>query len=72
MPDAYERTKEEYYRHASIYLHLKPNEHFGIAVLDAVATATISITPRSGGQWVDILEEGKYGPGFEGIAEIQG
>ena len=70
VPDADEKTKEEYYKHASIYLHLKPNEHFGIAVLDAVATAAIPIVPRTGGPWIDIVEEGKYGLGYSKIEEI--
>ncbi len=70
IPDIDERTKEELYKHASIYLHLKPNEHFGIAVLDAIATATIPIVPRSGGPWTDIVEEGKYGLGYTNTEEI--
>ncbi|WP_243669157.1 hypothetical protein [Vulcanisaeta sp. JCM 16161] len=53
-----------------MYLHLKPNEHFGIAVLDAIATATIPIVPRTGGPWTDIVEEGKYGLGYTNIEEI--
>jgi glycosyltransferase involved in cell wall biosynthesis len=72
VPDADEKTKEEYYKHASIYLHLKPNEHFGISVLDAIATATIPIVPRTGGPWTDITEEGKYGLGYSKIEEIPG
>ncbi|BDR91647.1 glycosyltransferase family 4 protein [Vulcanisaeta souniana] len=70
MPDIDEKTKEELYKHASIYLHLKLNEHFGIAVLDAIATATIPIVPRTGGPWTDIVEEGKYGLGYTNTEEI--
>ena len=70
MPDIDEKTKEELYRHASIYLHLKTKEHFGIAVLDAIATATIPIVPKTGGPWTDITEEGKYGLGYTNTEEI--
>jgi Glycosyltransferase len=70
IPNADEKTKEEYYKHASTYLHLKRNEHFGIAVLDAIATAAIPITPKTGGPWTDLLEEGKYGLGYNTIEEI--
>ncbi|WP_069808209.1 glycosyltransferase family 4 protein [Vulcanisaeta thermophila] len=70
MPDVDERTKEELYKGASIYLHLNRKENFGIAVLDAVASGTIPITPRSGAPWTDILEEGRYGLGYTGIDEV--
>jgi glycosyltransferase involved in cell wall biosynthesis len=70
IPNADEKTKWEYYKHASIYLHLKQNEHFGIAVLDAIATATIPIVPKTGGPWTDITEEGKYGLGYVTTTEI--
>ncbi len=70
MPDIDEKTKEELYKHASIYLHFRRNENFGIAVLDAIATATIPIVPRAGGPWTDIIEEGKYGLGYTNTEEI--
>ncbi len=70
MPDIDEKTKEELYKHASIYLHFRRNENFGIAVLDAIATATIPIVPRTGGPWTDIVEEGKYGLGYTNTEEI--
>ena len=70
MPDIDERTKKELYKHASIYLHFKRNENFGIAVLDAIATATIPIVPKVGGPWIDIVEEGKYGLGYVNIEDL--
>ncbi len=48
---------------AKIYLHSMPNEHFGTAIVEAMAAGCIPIVHKSGGPWIDILDQqqGEYG-----------
>jgi len=48
---------------AKIYLHAMPNEHFGTAIVEAMASGCIPIVHKSGGPWLDILDQkqGEYG-----------
>jgi len=39
-----------------VYLHVMPNEHFGIAVVEAMAAGLVPVVHRSGGPWIDILQ----------------
>jgi alpha-1,2-mannosyltransferase len=52
---------------AKLYLHTMPNEHFGTAIVEAMASGCIPIVHKSGGPWLDILEQtqGKYGYAYE-------
>jgi glycosyltransferase involved in cell wall biosynthesis len=52
---------------AKIYLHAMPNEHFGTAIVEAMAAGCIPIVHKSGGPWLDILEQkqGEYGYAYE-------
>jgi len=54
---------------SKIYLHPMPNEHFGTAIVEAMATGCIPIVDKSGGPWLDILDQkqGKYGYAYENI-----
>jgi alpha-1,2-mannosyltransferase len=56
---------------AKIYLHLMPNEHFGTAIVESMASGCIPIVHRSGGPWLDILEkkQGEYGYAYETLEE---
>ena len=48
---------------AKIYLHTMPMDHFGISVVEAMASGSVPVVPRSGGPWTDILDkrQGAYG-----------
>ena len=48
---------------AKIYLHAMPNEHFGTAIVEAMASGCVPIVHKSGGPWLDILDQkqGEYG-----------
>jgi len=48
---------------AKVYLHVMPNDHFGISAVEAMASGCVPVVHRSGGPWWDILEgmEGEYG-----------
>jgi len=42
---------------AKVYLHVMPYDHFGISVVEAMASGCVPVVHRSGGPWTDILEE---------------
>ncbi|MEM2145041.1 MAG: glycosyltransferase [Candidatus Jordarchaeaceae archaeon] len=69
VPNASHRTKEILLSKAKIYLHPRKNEYFGIAVVEAMAAGSIPLVHRSGGPWIDILnqEQGVYGYSYEDI-----
>lgn len=48
---------------AKVYLHIMPQDHFGISVVEAMASGCVPVVHKSGGPWTDILEEqqGTYG-----------
>jgi glycosyltransferase involved in cell wall biosynthesis len=48
---------------AKAYLHIMPYDHFGISVVEAMASGCVPVVHRSGGPWTDILDEqqGTYG-----------
>lgn len=48
---------------AKVYLHIMPQDHFGISVVEAMAAGCVPVVHKSGGPWTDILEEqqGIYG-----------
>jgi glycosyltransferase involved in cell wall biosynthesis len=54
------------YARATVFLHAMKNEHFGIAVIEAMAAGLIPVVHRSGGPWEDILQgkQGTYGYSF--------
>jgi len=56
---------------AKVYLHVMPNEHFGTAIVEAMASGCVPIVHQSGGPWLDILdqEQGKYGYAFRSPRE---
>ncbi len=52
-----------------IFFHGYVGEHFGIAVVEAMGSGCVPIVPKSGGQWTDIIENGKYGFGYDNLEE---
>jgi glycosyltransferase involved in cell wall biosynthesis len=54
---------------ARVFLHATINEHWGIAVAEAMARGLPVVVHRSGGAWSDLLEEGKNGLGYETAEE---
>jgi len=44
------------YARAKVFLHAMKNEHFGIAVVEAMAAGLVPVVHRSGGPWEDILQ----------------
>ena len=54
---------------ARVFLHATINEHWGIAVAEAMARGLPVVVHKSGGTWSDIAEEGKYGLGYGGAEE---
>lgn len=65
---------EDFTKHlsnAKAYLHVMPQDHFGISVVEAMASGCVPVVHRSGGPWVDILDQqqGKYGFSYSTAAE---
>ncbi|MEM2146881.1 MAG: glycosyltransferase [Candidatus Jordarchaeaceae archaeon] len=56
---------------AKIYLHTVPFEHFGISIVEAMASGCIPLVHRSGGPWLDILnqQQGKNGFSYATVEE---
>lgn len=56
---------------AKVYLHTMINEHFGISIVEAIASGLIPVVHKSGGPWKDILEEkqGLHGFAFKTVTE---
>ena len=44
-------------------------EHFGIAVVEAMAAGLVPVVHMSGGPWNDIIYHGKYGYGYHSLEE---
>jgi len=68
--DISEEQKMNLLRKAKIYLHTMKYEHFGIAIVEGMAAGLIPIVHKSGGPWIDIIERGKYGFGFENLEDV--
>ena len=56
---------------AKVYLHVMPHDHFGISVVEAMASGCVPVVHRSGGPWLDILDgqQGKYGFSYTSAKE---
>jgi len=67
MPNVKRSRLIELLATAKVYLHVMPSEHFGISIIEAMAAGCIPIVRRSGGPWLDILDQkqGKYGFSYE-------
>lgn len=54
---------------ATLFLHPMGNEHFGIAIVEAMAAGCIPIVHNSGGP-IEIIQEGKYGFTYNSPSEL--
>ncbi|PLC68376.1 glycosyl transferase [Vulcanisaeta sp. EB80] len=54
---------------ARVFLHATINEHWGIAVAEAMARGLPVVVHRSGGAWSDLAMNGEVGLGYEGVDE---
>jgi len=54
------------YGRSKVFLHAMRGEHFGIAVVEAMASGLVPVVHMSGGSWNDILDRGRYGFGYTG------
>lgn len=56
---------------AKIYLHTVKFEHFGISIVEAMASGCVPLVHRSGGPWLDILnaQQGKNGFSYATVEE---
>jgi len=59
---------------AKVYLHTMPFDHFGISVVEAMASGCVPVVHRSGGPWTDILDakQGAYGFSYSTPSEAAG
>jgi glycosyltransferase involved in cell wall biosynthesis len=54
---------------ARAFLHATINEHWGIAVAEAMARGLPIVVHKSGGTWSDLASEGFYGLGYTNVEE---
>ena len=56
---------------AKVYLHVMPHDHFGISVVEGMASGCVPVVSQSGGPWLDILDsqQGKYGFSYRSAEE---
>lgn len=64
IPNPSEDKKNELFSEATVYLHTKFSENYGLSVAEAIGFGCIPIVPKNGGPWEDIVEFGKYGFGY--------
>lgn len=67
FPNAPHELKLELLSRSKVLLHLMPYEHFGIVVVEGQVSGCIPVVHKSGGQWTDVAEEGRYGIGFDDL-----
>jgi len=69
LPNAPSSLKSSVFGKAKVFLHATINEHWGIAVSEAMARGLPVVVHRSGGAWSDLAEHGKRGIGYESEEE---
>lgn len=69
LPNIEEEIKMVLLKTSKVYLHPMKYEHFGIAIVEAMASGLIPVVHKSGGAWMDIVEYGRYGFGFKSVEE---
>ena len=68
-PDVPFSELRELYARAKVYLHVMVAEHFGISVVEGMASGCVPVVHKSGGPWLDIVDHGRYGFGFRTVEE---
>jgi len=71
-PDISRRELRELYSRAKFYLHPEFPEHFGIAVVEAMAAGLVPIVYRDGGAWYDVVSRVSELLGYSNISEVPG
>ena len=69
VPDASRKTINSVMDKSKVFLHATINEHWGIAVAEAMARGLPVVIHKSGGAWSDLAEEGVYGLGYSNAEE---
>lgn len=71
LVDVPEEVKIKIMNKAKVFLHAMKCEHFGMAVVEAMATGLIPVVHKSGGPWFDILDkkQGVYGYAYKNVEE---
>lgn len=59
-----DEKKRELLTEATVYLHTKHFESYGLSVAEGVGFGCVPVVPKDGGPWEDIVECGKYGYGY--------
>ncbi|MEM1927063.1 MAG: glycosyltransferase, partial [Pyrobaculum sp.] len=52
-----------------VFLHATINEHWGIAVAEAMARGLPTVVHKSGGAWTDLTRGGTVGVGYDSVEE---
>jgi len=71
-PNIPRRELRELYSRAKFYLHPEFPEHFGIAVVEAMAAGLVPIVYRDGGAWYDVVSRVSELLGYGNIGEVPG
>jgi glycosyltransferase involved in cell wall biosynthesis len=66
-----EERKREVLSSSMIFINASRREHFGINVVEAMASGTPVIVHRSGGPYYDIIDRGTYGLSYSTVEELQ-
>jgi glycosyltransferase involved in cell wall biosynthesis len=69
--DISDTRKQEILSNSMVFVNLSRHEHFGINVVEAMASGTPVIVHRSGGPYFDIIDRGTYGLSYLTIEELQ-
>lgn len=71
MPNLSFESKLKVLSQAKVYLHTMVNEHFGISIVEGMASGLVPVTHMSGGAWEDILDgkQGVHGYAFRNLDE---
>jgi glycosyltransferase involved in cell wall biosynthesis len=64
LPNAKNNDKMSILASAKVLLHPTPYEHFGISIVEGMASGCVPIVPRNGGAYIDIIDGGYYGLSF--------
>jgi len=69
IPNANEEIKKDLLSGGKIYFQPRQCEPFGIAIVEAMAAGLIPLVHKSGGPWMDILDQkqGLYGYAYEDV-----
>jgi len=65
FPNAPRELINDTMKRAKAFLHATVNEHWGIAIAEAMAMGLPVVVHKSGGAWSDLAEEGENGAGYD-------